>query len=1095
MAKVSPAQNVFEGELSPLAAGRTDIERYGRAMRYMLNTVACRTGPAVGRSGTYYEQKCMDPAYPSKLLAFEYSEEEAIILEFGHYKMRFHYEYNGIVAHREKTVTFINAAIPFTFTAPGHDVVIGEAVVFSGFASQRNVNSVVAIVTNVVGDVITTDYSANFLAEASLLTQQMAVVYEVVTPWSRDHVTSLRIVQELNVCYVFCRKGENEYMPHLLSRYDTFDWRIAVMDLRDGPFMDINITNTYFTPLSNGSWVPNMTSNTAPTGVAAASTEVVSHEAWKAFDGDIDTFWEGNESQEGWLEYSFEATFVNILPNFTSPTSGAMTISASSEGASNQAWKAGDLDGETDWRSSGTLPQWWQIDLGAAQTVRVYTIRASRTKEEYAPRDWTLSGSATGIGAWTVLDTRTGVDWTSGKKKDYTVQSPASFRYYRIDVTKVNRKTITDTIAGSGKKGKKNYVPETTVTTKSDNKAGFAQVKMSVGVGLPRVVNGYTIYLGKKSKAKATKDHAPRSWEFEGWDGNNWKLLDSRQNFEDWPQYRSEYFDIQNDEAYLKYRIRIKECYEEGDINPRIGCLAMSSPDAPPLVIQATSREGVNDGLGFLVTDIGRQIRLKDQDNTWRWGTITAISSEVNITVSVSGSDPLVFGKQIKFWRLGLWSDTTGWPHCGTLHEDRLFAAGAHGFPDHVCASRTGQHTNFEHVGNDEVVLDDHGLVLRCNSIYMSHIKWLKASEEALRVGTGKNEFVLSTPSDEALNARNAKIRQTTRRGSANHEPAVVDTDVIFIQTSGRAIYANTYSLGNSGAAAAYTSTLMSKLGAHLLEPKVVQIVYQQEPHSIIWGRREDGSVVAMTYSNDDDVFGGHRHEFGGANVKDLCAIASPTDRQDSLWLVAMRNVSGVDVHYIERLFRFWDYGDILQEDATYVDSALRYYGQDLVDKVYGLRHLEGKYLNVLADNIPYALLGPVTNGMLQLERPAYNIVCGLPMVIEGEIIAPDVGAEDGTSQGKSKRPHSVVLSLWESARGEVGRWDEDHGTLVWTPVEYNYPQDANVPEVTLRTGMTSTTVLPGGYGTLGTVRFRQTQPLPFNVVAIYPQMYVEDER
>ena len=58
----------------------------------------------------------------------------------------------------------------------------------------------------------------------------------------------------------------------------------------------------------------------------------------------------------------------------------------------------------------------------------------------------------------------------------------------------------------------------------------------------------------------------------------------------------------------------------------------------------------------------------------------------------------------------------------------------------------------------------------------------------------------------------------------------------------------------------------MSKLGQHLLEPKVVQVVYQQEPHSVIWGRRTDGSVVAMTYSNEstfmvgiDTTFGCHR--------------------------------------------------------------------------------------------------------------------------------------------------------------------------------------------------------------------------------------------
>jgi hypothetical protein len=114
---------------------------------------------------------------------------------------------------------------------------------------------------------------------------------------------------------------------------------------------------------------------------------------------------------------------------------------------------------------------------------------------------------------------------------------------------------------------------------------------------------------------------------------------------------------------------------------------------------------------------------------------------------------------------------------------------------------------------------------------------------------------------------------------------------------------------------------------------------------------------------------------------------------------------------------------------------------------------------------------------------------------MEGEIIASEQGAQDGTAQGKSKRPHSVVLRMWESARGEVGRWDEDHGELVWTPIEYNYPADDTVPATILRTVLSKTIVLPGGYGTLGTVRFRQTDPIPFNIVGVYPQTYVEDER
>jgi hypothetical protein len=1098
MAKTSPIHNVFEGEFSPLSEGRVDIDRYPRAMRYMLNMVPCRTGPAIGRSGTFFERKCIEPAYASKLLPFEFNEDETLQLEFGHYLLRFHYEYNTIAAYREAAINYITGTNPFAFYAPTNNFAIGEHIVFAGLAPQLNMNGEIVRVTAVSGGVVTTDGIAGTDTFVWGGSPTAAVVYEIATPYRRNDVQNLRLVQELNVCYLFCTKtdGSGDYMPYHLNRLSTFNWTLQPFPLQDGPYMDINQTTTYLIPNGNGTWIPNMTSNIAPAPfVAAASSEVVGHEAFRAFDSDIDTYWEGNASQEGWLEFAFENGFTNSLPTFSGPTFGSMVISASTEASGHAAWKASDASAATYWQSTGNLPQSWYIDLGAAQTVREYALRSPKPAEWYAPKNFTLAGSNTGTsGPWATVDTRVGIQWDSGQRRQFTVKTPGAYRYYRINVTAVNNVYTVVKHPAVGTKGKKGYVAAYTTTTVSPNVTAFTQMQLSYGSGTPKCVDGYTIYLGRYNKGQDVINHAPKTWYFEGFDGVNYQLLDSQQGYEAWGNFRSKYFPLKNREAYKKYRIRIKTVVQAGDVNPRIGKLVMSSPDAPLLRLTPTSKNGINNGQGFLPTDVGRMIRVRDADNIWRWTYITAVSTVDQIYLSMRSTDPFVLNSQVKFWRLGLWSNTTGWPICGVLHEDRLFCAGANGFPDHVVGSYSGNHMFFQQVNNVDEVLDAHAIVMRCNSRFMSRIVWLKSAIEALRVGTGKNEFVISTPTDGALTASNVKARITTQRGSYPHESIFVDNEVVFLQESGRAIYNLSFSLTATGVQI-YKSTLMSKYGPHLLQPPVVQIVYQQEPHSVIWGRRSDGSVVAMTYSTDDDIYGGHRHDFG-ANIKDMSTLYSPTDKQHALWMVAMRHVNGQDVHYIERLYRFWDFGDVLWEDATYVDSALRYYGTTPIDKVYGLNHLEGMYLNVLADGITYLGLGPVTHGMLALLRPATYIVAGLPMITQGEIIAPESGAGDGgTAQGKSKRPHSVVLRLWQSAGGEVGRWDEDHGEIMWTPCEYNYPLTANIDDITLRDCLTNVTVLPGGYGTLGTVTFRQTQPLPFNVAGVYPQTYVEDER
>lgn len=76
----------------------------------------------------------------------------------------------------------------------------------------------------------------------------------------------------------------------------------------------------------------------------------------------------------------------------------------------------------------------------------------------------------------------------------------------------------------------------------------------------------------------------------------------------------------------------------------------------------------------FASTDIGRLIRIK-HGSTWGWAKITAYTSATVVTASVGSA----FGGTgaVTTWRLGVWSDRTGWPRAitffktGWLWEDR----------------------------------------------------------------------------------------------------------------------------------------------------------------------------------------------------------------------------------------------------------------------------------------------------------------------------------------------------------------------------------------------------------------------------------------
>ena len=72
-----------------------------------------------------------------------------------------------------------------------------------------------------------------------------------------------------------------------------------------------------------------------------------------------------------------------------------------------------------------------------ARTVDRYGVKVrGGTDLNGAPKTWTLDGSNNGT-TWTTLDTQTGVVWTGGQMRFFTVSSPASYLYYRMNITDV----------------------------------------------------------------------------------------------------------------------------------------------------------------------------------------------------------------------------------------------------------------------------------------------------------------------------------------------------------------------------------------------------------------------------------------------------------------------------------------------------------------------------------------------------------------------------------------------------------------------------------------------------------------------------------
>lgn len=910
MAKASPmVRSVNAGEFSPLMEGRTDVDRYPSSCRVLLNTVAAPQGPAICRGGTEFVNTTFNPAAKSVLVPFVFSETDFYMIEFADQRIRFLTE-TGILTYAPVAISAMTTG-PFTFTSATLGASIGDQVAFGSAPSSYNLNGVVANITNKVGNVYTVDIP--FPAQPSITTYTVARVYHIVSPYNSAQIVNVKDTPSLDVIYL----THGTIKTYKLQRADTYNWSFVIVPFDDGPYLPENETKTKLTVSATGKATPDMTSATAPSGTASASSEIVGFEAWRAFDAPADkTYWESNVDQTGILTYAPASAFI--------------------------------CDG-------------YSIQMAVANTNASYT----------------------------------------------------------------------------------------------------------------------------------SKDYAPSNWQFEGYDGSNWIVLDKQNNYVLWDNNKSVFFKIPNTTSYSQYRINIDGLTRNGAIRPRIRSLIMRGTASVSLTVTASSTTGINNNAGFKTTDVGRLLRMKGNDGTWRPLVITAWTSTTVVTATLLG-EPFPDLQPTDKWRLGAYSDTTGYANTSTFHDDRLWLGGTTSFPDFIAASVTGSYEAMSPTTDTGVVLATSGISTRLNARRLSRVKWLASNKDGLAVGTGSKEYLLHSIEGKGKTidpSKGVKATDSGSRGSSDCTPVEVDAQVLYVARGGRTLREFAYTYETDG----YKSPSMSSLASHLGISPFDKMAYAAEPFSIVWVLRRDGTVVGLTYNRDENVVGWHRHDFGGV-VESIAVLPASDQLRDILWLIVKRTINGSDVRYIEKLTRFWDF-DMTINDAWYVDSGLRYVGSPIT-RVYGFQHLIGRAdVYGLADGTP---IGPFTvpaGGYIDLDIAASNVVAGIGFESRGETSRLENGAQDGTAQGKTKRIHGISLNVWQSYGGEVGTWDPQQQQIVWVPVEYPPTDASQVETISLFSGILGPFTPEAGYEKDASLHFRRTKdkPLPFNIISFMPQLVTQD--
>lgn len=351
----------------------------------------------------------------------------------------------------------------------------------------------------------------------------------------------------------------------------------------------------------------------------------------------------------------------------------------------------------------------------------------------------------------------------------------------------------------------------------------------------------------------------------------------------------------------------------------------------------STTFTAINDT--FAATDVGRALRFKDASGKWNWVKITGFTNAKVVTgtifkVGTTDAGTLSATTASAAWRLGAYSNTTGWPWAICAHQGRLALAGQPlGSLPRIDLSNSGDFPNFAPTdgATTPVITDSHAIALIVASGDVNVIFDLESLRELISLTAGKEFRTGVGAAGDVLTPTSAEVRPITAHGAARVKPALAYNAVLMVQRDGRTIRELAYAIEADGYRARslmWRAEHMLKRGTHAghaASPSVRQLAFQQEPWSALWCCDEVGNFFSLVYAPDQELYGWAPHTpapsaAGHAHVRSLACI--PYAGSDQLWAIIKWEVDGADLYAVCFMEEALDWDDRI-ENAFHLDCGL----------------------------------------------------------------------------------------------------------------------------------------------------------------------------
>lgn len=251
----------------------------------------------------------------------------------------------------------------------------------------------------------------------------------------------------------------------------------------------------------------------------------------------------------------------------------------------------------------------------------------------------------------------------------------------------------------------------------------------------------------------------------------------------------------------------------------------------------------------------------------------------------------------------GLWPSTTG------FFQQRQIYANSDAFPNRFWMTQTGVFYNF---ATSTPLRDDDAIIATLAARRINEIRHIIPLSDLVILTTGA-EFRVKGASDAAFTPSTINIRPQSYYGATALRPIVAGNRALYM-APGNFIRELSYEF----AADKFTGRDITVLARHLLDYNdIADWAFAPSPYDLIWLIRDDGTALALTYQNEQEVYAWTRATTQG-DFKSVAVVRE--EDKDIPYFLVRRTINGTVKQFVERLDER-EFSDL--QDAFCVDAGL----------------------------------------------------------------------------------------------------------------------------------------------------------------------------